>query len=176
MSRRPTAPMRPGWNPLGPAYPRRRGAGLARWWWPALVTVAFLALAGWVLGHDQAAGRAGLSIRGLLTLGLALVAIVVLTIRRRRGGPRALLASLAQYAVIGALVLALVGLSTPAAPAGKPTREPARRRPQPVQVDAADRPTNPLEWMAEQWRRAGELADRNQPHAAHSPTAEEASP
>jgi hypothetical protein len=54
MSRRRSAPPPlPGWGPISPpSYPRRRGGGVARWWWPAAVVVGFLALVGWVLGHD----------------------------------------------------------------------------------------------------------------------------
>jgi hypothetical protein len=168
MSRRPTAPMLPGWGPIvPPAYPRRRrGGAVARWWWPALVTVGFLALVGYILDRDQAPDRAGPSVRGLLVLGLALVAIVVLTVRRDRG-PRALLATVAEYAIVGVLVASLVALSAPDAPA--PAREPARRRLQPVRVEAADRPSNPLEWLTDLWHRAGQLAN----HDHHSPTAKE---
>lgn len=170
MSRRRTPPALPGWGPIAPpAYPRRRGAGVARWWWPTLVTVGFLALVGYVLDHDQAPGRAGPSVRGLVVLGLALVAIVVLTVRRDRGGPRALLATVAEYAIVGVLVASLVALSTPTPTAQPGSRSATARRPQPARVEAANQPSNPLEWLADLRHRAGQLTDHDHP----SPTAKE---
>jgi hypothetical protein len=168
MSRRRSAPPPlPGWGPISPpSYPRRRGGGVARWWWPAAVVVGFLALVGWVLGHDP-----GPSPRGLLALGLGVVVLVVLTVRHRYG-PRVLAVTLAEYAIVGVLLAALVTLSTPEGSTPRPARTSTARRPPPVRVEATSPPSNPLEWIAQQWRRAGELADR-QNHPAHSPTAKE---
>jgi hypothetical protein len=168
-----TQPMTlPGWVPLTQPPPRRRrrSGAVARWWWPILVVVILLAVVAFVLDHDSAG--AGVSVRGLVALALAVVVLAVLTIRRR-WGPLAVFQTLTEYTIVAVLVVSLVALAGPDAPAS--ARESARRRPQPARVEAADRPSNPLEWLAEQWRRAGELADRSQPHAAHSPTAEEAS-
>jgi hypothetical protein len=161
MARR-TAPTLPGWGPIAPpASPRDRGAAVARWWWPALVVVGFLFLVAYVLGHDQGPGRAGPSNRGLLVVALAVVVIVVLTVRRRYG-PRALLATLAEYAVVAVLVASLVALSAPDAPARRGEQGRARR-PAPARVEAQARPTEPsnvIEWVVDAWRRAGEQADR----------------
>jgi hypothetical protein len=158
--RRATVPTLPGWGPITPpASPRPRGAGVARWWWPAMVMVGFLVLFGYVLDHDQAPGRAGPSTRGLLTVALAVVVIVVLTVRRSYGG-RVLLATLTEYAIVGVLVASLVALSSPEAPAARRRgREPVRR-PQPVQVEAADKPGNAWEWLIDLWRRAGQQTSR----------------
>jgi hypothetical protein len=155
MSRRPAAPMLPGWNPLGPAYPRRRGAGLARWWWPALVTVAFLALVGYVLDHDQVA--VGVSVRGLVAVALAAVVVAVLTVRRGAGA-RALLRTLAEYAAVAVLAVSLVTLGAHhPAPAPEPKAKPDQRAGLAVVVEA---PGNVRDWLADRWREAGQRVDQ----------------
>jgi hypothetical protein len=78
----------------------RIGEHLARWWWPALVAVVWLTLLGY-LAHG------GLTDRELVTAGLAAVALVVLTVRRRRWGARDVARTLAEYVMVGLLVALL---------------------------------------------------------------------
>jgi hypothetical protein len=68
----------------------------------------FLAVTGFVLGHDDPAP--GLSYRGLLTVALAAVVVVLLTIHRRYG-PRSLARAVAEYTVVAVLatLLATIG-------------------------------------------------------------------
>jgi hypothetical protein len=101
----------PGWGPLadaGPA-PLRPARSVRRWLWPTVAVTGFLALTGFVLGHDDPAP--GLSRRGLLTIALAAVVVVLLTIRRA-AGPGPLTRALVEYAVVFllAVLLATTGL------------------------------------------------------------------
>jgi hypothetical protein len=92
----------PGWSPLvddGP-LPLRAASTVARWWWPILALAAFGALAGLVLGHDHPAR--GLSTRGLVTLALAALVVVLLTLHRA-AGPGPLTRAVAEYAVVAVL-------------------------------------------------------------------------
>jgi peptidoglycan/LPS O-acetylase OafA/YrhL len=78
----------PGWNPLidHSPLPLRAASSVARWWWPILALAGFAAVAGLVLSHDQPAP--GLSVRGLVTLALAALVVVLLTLHRAAGpGP-----------------------------------------------------------------------------------------
>ena len=86
----------PGWNPLldhGP-LPRRAAGSVARWWWPTLAIAGFLAVAVYVTGHDP-----GPSQRGLLTIALAALVVVLLTIHRTTG-PRRLARAAAEYTAV----------------------------------------------------------------------------
>jgi hypothetical protein len=90
----------PGWNPLldhGP-LPLRAAGSLARWWWPTLAVAGFLAVAVYVTGHDPS-----LSQRGLLTIALAALVVVLLTIHRT-AGPSRLARAAAEYTVVAPLV------------------------------------------------------------------------
>ena len=77
----------PGWTPLidhGP-LPLRAAGSVARWWWPTLAVAGFLAVVVYVTSHDP-----GLSQRGLLTIALAALVVVLLTVHRTAGpGPLA---------------------------------------------------------------------------------------
>jgi hypothetical protein len=100
----------PGWAPLVDSSPRSLHAArsVGRWWWPILAVGGFLAVVVQVLDHDPSAP--GLSYRGLLTVALAAVVVVLLTIHRRYG-PRPLARAVAEYTVVAVLaaLLATIG-------------------------------------------------------------------
>jgi hypothetical protein len=109
----------PGWNPLldhGP-LPVRMAGSVARWWWPTLAVASFLAVAVYVSGHDPA-----LSQRGLVTIALAALVVVLLTIHRT-AGPGALARAAAEYTAVALLTALLtfttVGAQQPVSPAAK---------------------------------------------------------
>jgi hypothetical protein len=172
----------PGWDPLsdpGP-LPLRAAGSLARWWWPISAVVGFLAVVAYVLGHDP---QPGLSNRSWLTITLAAVVVLLLTVHRagRGGQPRAPLArALAEYAVVALLtvLLATAGAGRPPAQQvenqadQQSTERPADRRSLDGQADttSADRRpgivravTGVGHWLAELWRDASEQADRRPP-------------
>jgi len=115
----------PGWNPLldhGP-LPVRMAGSVARWWWPTLAIASFLAVAVYVTGHDP-----GLSQRGLLTIALAALVVVLLTIHRATS-PSRLARAAAEYTAV-ALLAALLALTAagnqqPATPTAKGKADPA---------------------------------------------------
>jgi hypothetical protein len=94
---------------------------VGRWLWPTLAVSGFLAVTGFVLGHDDPAP--GLSGRGLLTVALAAAVVALLTLHRRYG-PRPLARALAEYAVVFLLAVLVattgVPLNQPPATNGKP--------------------------------------------------------
>src|SRR5919108_5073975 len=109
----------PGWDPLadpGP-LPLRAAGSLARWWWPISAIVGFLTVVGYTFAHDP---QPGLSNRGWLTIVLAAVVAVLLTVHRagRGGPPRAPLArALAEYTVVALLAGLLATAGTDRQPA-----------------------------------------------------------
>jgi hypothetical protein len=112
-------PQMPGWAPLidpGPA-PLHAARSVRRWLWPTVAVTGFLAVTGFVLGHDDPAP--GLSRRSLLTITLAALVVVLLTIRRA-AGPGPLTRALVEYAVVFllAVLLATTGLDVDQPPAG----------------------------------------------------------
>jgi hypothetical protein len=120
----------PGWSPLvddGP-LPLQAASSIARWWWPILALAAFGAVAGLVLGHDHPAP--GLSTRGLVTIALAALVVVLLTLHRA-AGPGPLARAVAEYAVVAVLAGLLVAdLGVPEQPSnstGFPTTTEARQ-------------------------------------------------
>jgi hypothetical protein len=97
----------PGWSPLidhGP-LPLRMAGSVARWWWPTLALAGFGTVVGIVFGHDDPT-TPGLSTRGLATIALAALVVVLLTIHRT-AGPGALARAAAEYTVV-ALVAGLL--------------------------------------------------------------------
>jgi hypothetical protein len=178
----------PGWDPLlddGPLRLRAAGSPL-RWWWPTLTTVGFLVVVGYTLAHDP---QPGLSNRSWLTLALAALVVVLLTVHRARRPARAPLArALAEYAVVALLaaLLATAGGQQPTEPAQdqagrqRSTERPADRRPPAERADAsaADRRpgivrvvTGVRDWLAHLWHDAGDLADRRtSPTSTTTPT------
>src|SRR4029453_7108211 len=120
----------PGWSPLvdhGP-LPLRVAGSAGPWWWPTLALAGFGTVAGLVLGHDHPAP--GLSTRGLVTLALAALVVVLLTLHRA-AGPGPLARAVAEYAVVAVLAGLLVAdLGVPEQPSnstGFPTTTEARQ-------------------------------------------------
>ena len=109
----------PGWTPLldhGPLSAPMAGS-VARWWWPTLAVASFLAVAVYVTGHDPS-----LSQRGLVTIALAALVVVLLTIHRT-AGPSRLARAAAEYTVVALLAallaLTAAGIQQPVTPAAK---------------------------------------------------------
>ena len=108
-----------GWTPLVDPGPGslQLARSVGRWLWPTVAVAGFLAVAGFVLGHDDP--TPGLSGRSLLTVALAAAVVVLLTLHRRYG-PRPLARALAEYAVVFLLAVLIattgVPLNAPATP------------------------------------------------------------
>ena len=83
------------------APPPPHAASVARWWWPTLTLAGFGTVVGIVLGHDDPTAP-GLSTRGLATIALAALVVVLLTIHRT-AGPGALARAVAEYTVVALL-------------------------------------------------------------------------
>ena len=99
-------PPLPGWAPLmdpGP-FPLQAARSVGRWLWPTLAVSGFLAVVASTFANDPPAP--GLSYRGLLTVALAAVVVVLLTIHRRHG-PRRLSRAVAEYAAVALLATLL---------------------------------------------------------------------
>jgi hypothetical protein len=180
----------PGWNPLldhGP-LPVRMAGSVARWWWPTLAVASFLAVAVYVTGHDP-----GPSQRGLLTIALAALVVVLLTIHRS-AGPSRLARAAAEYTVV-ALLAALLALTAsdvdqpPATPTAKGDARPSvtasaeasRDRPWVLRavagaIRAATRAvqavTGAAGWLVDLWRQADAKTD--DPSRSPSTTTSEA--
>jgi hypothetical protein len=190
----------PGWNPLvdhGP-LPLRAANSIARWWWPILALAGFGAIAGLVLGHDDPAP--GLSVHGLVTIALAALVVVLLTLHRA-AGPGSLARAVAEYAVVavlaGLLVAGVGGVGepppNPATPAAKteareapratPNLEASQDRPGVLRVAAAvaravtkaiRAVTGAVGWLVDLWRRADQQTDR--PNRSSATTKDQAMP
>jgi hypothetical protein len=135
----------PGWDPLSDAgsLPFRAARSLARWWWPISAIVGFLAVVGYVLGHDSGPG---LSNRGWLTVVLAAVVVLLLSIHRaaRGGPPRAPLArAVAEYAVVALLAALLATAGAGQQPAERAEHSAGRRPSTEQPPTAASRPSRP---------------------------------
>jgi hypothetical protein len=182
----------PGWTPLldhGP-LPLRAAGSVARWWWPTLAITSFLAVAVYVTGHDPS-----LSQRGLLTIALAALAVVLLTIHRS-AGPSALARAVAEYAAV-ALLAALLTLTAdgnqqPATPAANgeakqttsatPNTYAGDDRPGVIRVAAGviravtkaiRAVTGAAGWLVELWRQADATTDHpNRSSSTTTPKAE----
>jgi hypothetical protein len=141
-------------------------------------------VAGLVLGHNHPA--AGLSTRGLVTIALAALVVVLLTIHRT-AGPGPLTRAVAEYAVVavlaGLLAADLGGVdqppSKPATPAAKteasqaapakPNLEAGQDRPGVLRVAAGvaravtkaiRAVTGAVGWLVDLWRQADQQTDR----------------
>jgi hypothetical protein len=156
------------WSPLidDGTLPLRAAGSVARWWWPTLATGGFLAVAGFVLGHDDPAP--GLSRRGLATIALAAVVVVLLTLRRT-AGPGPLARAITEYTLVALLaaLLATTGLHPAPPPAGgtQASAAPDRR---PALVKTLD---GLRDWLASWWRWADQEYDRRtSPPSTTSPS------
>jgi hypothetical protein len=155
-----------GWSPLidhGP-LPLRAATSVARWWWPTLAVAGFLALAGFVLGHDDPAP--GLSQRGLVTIALAAVVVVLLTIHRA-AGPGPLIRALAEYTVVAllAMLLATTGVDVDQPPVdGTQASVAPDRRPALVKTLDGFR-----DWLAGWWQWADQEYDRRTQPSSTTP-------
>ena len=184
----------PGWNPLldhGP-LPVRMAGSVARWWWPTLAVASFLAVAVYVTGHDP-----GLSQRGLVTIALAALMVVLLTIHRT-AGPSRLARAAAEYTVV-ALLAALLALTAagnqqPVSPAAKgeakhpatASAEASQDRPWVLRVGAGAiravtravrAVTGAVGWLVDLWRQADATTDHpNRAPSTTTPKAEAISP
>jgi hypothetical protein len=185
----------PGWSPLVDHGPRslRVASSVARWWWPTLALAAFGAVAGFILGHDHP--TPGLSTRGLVTIALAGLVVVLLTLHRS-AGPSHLARATAEYAVVAlfAALLALAGSfdQPPTNPAGSSATTEAKHSPTgtPKVTAGEDRPgvlrvaagvtravskairavTGAAGWLVDLWRQADAQADH--PSRSHPTTPE----
>jgi hypothetical protein len=179
-----------GWSPLvdhGP-LPLRVAGSVARWWWPTLSLAGFGAVLGFVLGHDRPGP--GLSTSGLLTIVLAALVVVLLSLHRS-AGPGALARAAAEYAVFALLAVLLVlagsGDHQPTDPTGssaktqvkqagtaKPKAEATQDRPRALRVatsvaravtKAIRAVTGAARWVVELWRQADQQAN----HGSRAP-------
>jgi len=145
-------PHLPGWAPLvdhGPA-PLHAARSVGRWLWPTVAVTGFLAVTGFVVGHDDP--TPGLSRRGLLTVALAAVVVILLSIRRA-AGPGPLARALVEYAVVFLLatLIATTGVNASPPPAStKQASAAADQRPALVKTIDGFR-----DWLGEwrQWAR-----------------------
>jgi hypothetical protein len=166
----------PGWNPLldhGP-LPLRAAGSVARWWWPTLAVAGFLAVAVYVTVHDP-----GLSQPGLLTIALAALVVVLLTIHRT-AGPSRLARATAEYTAV-ALLAAMLALAAAGNQPPAPTAKGDANHAATTSADASqDRPwvlrvaanmiraitktiravTRAAIWVADLWRQADAKTDR----------------
>ena len=107
-----------GWAPLvdhGP-LPLQTARSVGRWLWFTAAVAGFLLVTAFALAHDDP--TPGLSLRGLLTIALAAVVVVLLTVRRT-AGPGPLTRALFEYAVVFllAVLIATTGISLDEPPA-----------------------------------------------------------
>jgi hypothetical protein len=185
----------PGWSPLVDhgALPLRVASSIARWWWPILALSGFSAVVGLVLGHDHP--TAGLSTRGLVTITLAALVVVLLTLHRA-AGPGPLTRAVAEYTVVavlaGLLVADVSGVDQPST-SGIPAAKAEARQATPAKPNleaGQDQPgvlrvavgvaravtktikavTGAAGWLVDLWRRAGQQADRRPSHSPSTTT------
>jgi hypothetical protein len=168
-------PHLPGWAPLVDPGPRPLHAArsLGRWLWPTLTVSGFIAVIAYTFAHDDPAP--GLSHRGLLTVALAALVVVLLTIHRRYG-PGSLARAVAEYGVVAVLtaLLAAGGAGVDQRPAdhptptkagqanvkpvAKPRAEASAPDDQPAVIRAAAKVvravTGAVGWLVDLWRQA----------------------
>ena len=180
----------PGWAPLVDPGPRSLQVtrSLGRWWWPILVVGGFLAVVVQVFDHHHS--PSGLSPRGLLTVALAAVVAILLTIHRRHG-PGPLARAVAEYTVVallaGLLATTGVGVDQPAddqAASGQTRTQAAAGDDQPAVIRAVTKVlgagvkvvraiAGAARWLVDLWHRADKQATAKGEAMAtppHSPT------
>ena len=163
----------PGWGqPLDDLLPRHAAGTVGRWLWPTLSVAGFLVVTGFTLAHDDP--TPGLSVRGLLTITLAVAVVILLTLRRA-AGPRPLARAMAEYAVVFvlAVLIATTGVDLDQAPTGG-RRASAAIDQRPALAKTIDHTWDQLvgawDWLAELWRRADQqTTPRSRPASAPSP-------
>jgi hypothetical protein len=167
----------PGWTPLldhGP-LPLRAAGSVARWWWPTLAVAGFLTVAVYVTDHDP-----GLSQRGLLTIALAALVVVLLTIHRT-AGPSCLARAAAEYTAVALLAALLTLTAAGAQQRATPTAKGDANQAATASADASlDRPwvlrvaagviravtkairavTGAASWVVDLWRQADAKTDQ----------------
>jgi hypothetical protein len=165
-------PHLPGWAPLvdhGP-LPLRAASSVARWWWPPAAVSGLVAVVIYVLSHDDPAP--GLSQRGLLTVALTALVMVLLTIHRRYG-PRSLARAVTEYTVV-ALLTTLLAAAVDPQPTDRPTRAQAQAQAaagddQPALIRAGAKVVRgvtgavravagAVRWLVDLWRQADQQA------------------
>jgi len=129
-------------------FPLQAARSLGRWLCPTLAVSGFVAVVVQVLDYDPSAP--GLSYRGLLTVALAAVVVVLLTLHRRHG-PGPLTRAMAEYTVVAVLagLLATAGTGVDQPPADHPASDQTR-----AQAAAGDDQPTVL-WAATKVLRAG---------------------
>jgi hypothetical protein len=166
----------PGWNPLidhGP-LPLRAAGSVARWWWPTLAVAGFLAVAVYVTGHDPS-----LSQRGLVTIALAALVVVLLSLHRT-AGPSRLARAAAEYTIVALLAALLALTAADNQPPATPAANGEAKHPATAQAEASqDRPwvlevvagairavtravravTGAVGWLVDLWRQADATTD-----------------
>jgi hypothetical protein len=183
----------PGWTPLldHDPLPLRAAGSVARWWWPTLAVASFLAVAVYVTGHDP-----GPSQRGLLTITLAALVIVLLTIHRT-AGPGRLARVAAEYTAVALLAALLTLTAAGNQPPTTPATKGEANHPATAQAEASqDRPrvlgfvagairavtkairavTGAAHWVADLWRQADTKTDHPNRPSSTTPKAEATSP
>ena len=165
----------PGWSPLIDHHPLplRAANSVARWWWPILTLAGFGAITGFVLGHDHPSP--GLSTRGLLTIALAAIVVVLLSIHRA-AGPRPLTRALAEYSVVALLTLLL---ATTGLHVDQPTPGASRASVAPDHRPALARTLEGFrDWLAGWWQWADREYDRRTqpPSTTAEPTGQAMAP
>ena len=151
----------PGWAPLvdhGP-LPLQTARSVGRWLWPTLATTGFLTLAGFALRHDDPAP--GLSVRGLVTIALAGLVVILATIRRA-AGPGPLARALLEYGVVFllAVLVATTGVPVNQPAASNKTTAAADQRPALVKTLDGFR-----DWLSE-WRQWAHTQTNRQAQSA----------
>jgi hypothetical protein len=166
MFQAPPEPMLPGWTPIQQPAPRASGGEVRRWLWPATALATFATVVAYVLATSPGPG---ISNRGLITLVLAAIVLVVLTLRRR-WGLRVMAGTLAEYAAVATLAALLV-IAAPS-PADQPTRanRPAQAERAATLPPVIREAVGAWNWLAEQWRRADPDAGRTPPPSTTRPT------
>jgi energy-coupling factor transporter transmembrane protein EcfT len=164
----------PGWAPLVDpgSRPLQVARSVGRWLWPTTAISGFLAVVASTFAHDDPAP--GLSHRGLFTIALAALVVVLLTVHRRYG-PRSLARAIAEYTVVAllaGLLAADAGVDQPPAnhatpatadqaktkPAATPKTEAAAGDDRPAVIQAAAKVfraiTGAVGWLVDLWRQA----------------------
>jgi hypothetical protein len=154
-----------GWAPLVDHGPLslQTTCTVGRWLWPTLSVSGFLVVTGFVFGHDDP--TPGLSLRGLCTIALAAVVVVLLTVRRT-AGPGPLARALFEYVVVFllAVLVATTGVALDQAPTGgKRAASVGDQRPALVKTIDGFR-----DWLRE-WRQWADKQTDRHGQAAASP-------